>query len=205
MSVGRSSSSFISCKANSFHSITRRAVEILEKTQRNAPAVPETPGTKQRNKHLVTMGVIDQAVKEMYTSAGVQTVQRLGMMQRIFLFAVVRRIKKSGVGEVEFGDVSISLLVGSVSMNCADPLLINFEQVVEEYGRLCKHCNVDEPNFSRLVGICVQLGSSRVLVAEIGKGGDLKQRIKMGSHVTEADLIAATRNGVRDAVWKLAD
>ncbi|KAJ3045302.1 Origin recognition complex, subunit 1 [Rhizophlyctis rosea] len=160
--------------------ICRRAVEILEKMQRNAPAVPETPGTKQRNKHLVTMGVIDQAVKEMYTSAGVQTVQRLGMMQRMFLFAVVRRIKKTGVGEVEFGDV------------------------VAEYGRLCKHCNVEEPNFSRVVGICMQLGGSRVLVAEVGKGGDLKQKIKMGS-LTEADLVAATRNGVRDAVWKLAD
>ncbi|KAJ3037270.1 Origin recognition complex, subunit 1 [Rhizophlyctis rosea] len=121
--------------------ICRRAVEILEKTQNSSHvAVPDTPRTAKHNKHLVTMNVIDQAVKEMYSSSAVQTIQRASMQQRLFLFAVIRQVKRTGTAEVEFGH---------------------------------------------------------------GRTADLKQRIKL--HVTEADVVGATRNGPEDAVRILAD
>lgn len=77
-----------------------RGVEIMELTQANA----EKSG-KAFDKRLVTMSVIDRAVKEMFSSPAVQAVTRASTHQRIFLVAVVRLIRRSGTSAVEYGQV----------------------------------------------------------------------------------------------------
>ncbi|KAI8817388.1 P-loop containing nucleoside triphosphate hydrolase protein [Fimicolochytrium jonesii] len=143
--------------------ICRRGVEILEAKLESAAEA----GT-QDNK-LVTMMVIDQAVKEMFASVAVQSVGRGSTHQRVFLVALVRSVRRAGIGEVEYGPVS------------------------DEHYRLCDMGNLPAPTAYDLYGICAQLHTSRLILLEQHRAGDRSQKLQL--NISEEDVVTAVQNG----------
>ncbi|KAJ3294697.1 Origin recognition complex, subunit 1 [Borealophlyctis nickersoniae] len=160
--------------------ICRRAVEILETTQNEStPAGTMTPNSAREAQSLVTMSVIDRAIKEMFNSVTVQALQRASFHQRLFMMAVVRVVKRTGKAEVEFGDVSM------------------------EHLRLARSGNLSLiPNASDLVALCAQLSTVRLLMTEQSRAGDPKQRMRL--NVSEGDVLTAAKNGPDDYIRALA-
>ncbi|KND04967.1 origin recognition complex subunit 1 [Spizellomyces punctatus DAOM BR117] len=154
--------------------ICRRGVEILEATLRDAEAAG-----KPLDQKMVTMAVIDRAVKEMFASPAVQSVQRASTHQRLFLVAIVRNVRRGGTAEVEYG------------------------QVADEHIRLCKLGNIQNPNPSDLIAVCAQLATCRLLLVEMSRAGDRRQRIRL--NVNEEDVITAVRNGGEEWLRRLVE
>jgi len=91
--------------------ICRRAVEIVEYTSGKADntSIPSTP-TKTRpfgpkGQARVTIAVIKQAINEATSSPLQQYLRHLPLTAKVFLAAVLARIRRSGVGENIMADV----------------------------------------------------------------------------------------------------
>ncbi|KAF2430604.1 P-loop containing nucleoside triphosphate hydrolase protein [Tothia fuscella] len=103
--------------------ICRRAVEIAESesatqdTQGDAPGTPskkgrglkatgDTPLKKGLGKqHTVTIATIKQAINEATSSPLQQYLRALPLASKLFLAALLARVRRSGIGEVMVGDV----------------------------------------------------------------------------------------------------
>jgi len=86
--------------------ICRRAVEIAESEAGGAPA---TPSRKQKPGQLqpgtVTIATIKQAINEATSSPLQQFLRSLSLASKLFLAAVLARVRRTGIAEAIIGDV----------------------------------------------------------------------------------------------------
>ncbi|KAJ3163321.1 Origin recognition complex, subunit 1 [Geranomyces variabilis] len=143
--------------------ICRRGVELLEQSLRTAEAE-----NRPTDKKLVTMSVIDRAVKEMFAQPAVQSVARASTHQRIFLIAVLKVVRRLGTASVEFADVA------------------------DEHLKLCTLGGVTAPRNCDIVKLCEELGVARLLITEANRAGDRRQRLQVAGAVE--DVVTAVRN-----------
>lgn len=133
--------------------ICRRAVEIVENRQSDLVG---------KNVTHVTIGIIMDAIKEMLASPFVAFIQSCSFQQKLFLISVMQSIRRTGLGDVEFGDVAFY------------------------HNETCKWHHLEAPTTSELMHICESLGQPRVLVVE---GGRLDLNMRITLNVDEADVL----------------
>lgn len=96
--------------------ICRRAVEIAELEAQADPVVPDTPSKKQKTQESdaiskpkkigqVTIATIQRAIREATTSPLQQYLRSLPLASKIFLGAILARVRRTGVAECVLGDV----------------------------------------------------------------------------------------------------
>ncbi|KAG0173990.1 Origin recognition complex, subunit 1 [Apophysomyces sp. BC1034] len=138
--------------------ICRRAVEIVE-------ARLSRDSTDKAPRH-VTIGIINEAIREMFSSPSVAFIQSCSLHQKLFLVSVMLRARRAGVAEVEFGDAA----------------LIHMQA--------CKWHLIEPPTTSDLMRVCESLGQTRALVVENGRM-DLGMRITL--NLVEEDIKMACK------------
>ncbi|CAO3631418.1 unnamed protein product [Cunninghamella blakesleeana] len=121
---------------------------------------------KSTNKNTVTISVINEAIKEMFSSPSVAFIQSCSLHQKLFLVSVMQRIRTIGIAEIEFGDVS------------------------QYHLQTCKWYHIEPPTTSDLMRICESLGQSRALVVE---GGRMDLGMKITLNLAEEDIIMACK------------
>lgn len=137
--------------------ICRRAVEVVEDRLNN----PTTASAK-----LVTIGVVDEAIKEMFTSPAVSFVKSCSLHQKVFLVSCMQRVRAIGLAEIEFGDVA------------------------HNHVQTCKWHNIEPPNTSDLMRVCESLGQSRALVME---SGSMDIHMRLSLNLVEEDILMACK------------
>lgn len=139
--------------------ICRRAVEIVElrlSEPEDGKAAPTT----------VTISIIDEAVKEMFSSPSVAFVRSCSLHQKIFLIACMQRSRTIGLADIEFGDVA------------------------HYHIQTCKWHNIEPPNTSDLMRVCESLGQTRALVME---GGRMDICMRLSLNLLEEDIVMACK------------
>lgn len=144
--------------------ICRRAVEIYMEAK-DGPEVNE--------KH------IDLAIKEMFNSIAINTVQACSQQQRLFLVSCIKEYRKTGQEELQFGNI------------------------VEEHHILCQTFNFKPPNTTMLANLCTLLGMSQLLMIEKPKIGDPSQKVKLS--VCEQDVFSGIKKSGDDRLIKVID
>ncbi|KAJ3277189.1 Origin recognition complex, subunit 1 [Terramyces sp. JEL0728] len=144
--------------------ICRRAVEIFMET-RDGNEVNETH--------------IDLAIKEMFNSAAIHSVQLCSQQQRLFLVSCIKEYRKTGQEELQFGNI------------------------VEEHHILCQTFNFKPPNTTMLCNLCTLLGMSQLLLIEKPKIGDPSQKIKLS--VCEQDVFSGIKKSGDERLIKVID
>ncbi|KAF1801378.1 P-loop containing nucleoside triphosphate hydrolase protein [Mucor lusitanicus] len=139
--------------------ICRRAVEIVEQR------LSEPNNNNNSNKH-VTIAVVDEAVKEMFSSPSVAFIRSCSLHQKIFLVACMQRSRAIGLAEIEFGDVA------------------------HYHIQTCKWHNIEPPNTSDLMRVCESLGQTRALIMESGRM-DICMRLSL--NLIEEDIVMACK------------
>jgi len=137
--------------------ICRQAVEIVERQAKQ----------HKGEKPLVTPAVISQVTKSIFASPVMMIIKRACLHQKIFLISVVNELRRSGIGETSFGNVS------------------------NEHLSLCRIYNIERPTISNLSAICSTLGGIKCLIVEGGRA-DLYGRVRL--NVNEEDIIMALKN-----------
>lgn len=132
--------------------ICRRAVEIVE-TRSNMGA-------------HVTIAIVDEAIKEMFTSPSVAFIRSCSLHQKIFLVACMQRSRAIGLAEIEFGDVA------------------------HYHVQTCKWHNIEPPNTSDLMRVCESLGQTRALLME---GGRMDICMRLSLNLVEEDIVMACK------------
>ncbi|KAJ2384049.1 Origin recognition complex, subunit 1 [Coemansia sp. RSA 2611] len=144
--------------------VCRRAVEIVE-----AESAREGGKRGRANEDaglLVTMMVIDRAVKEMYASGNVAFIQNASLQQKVFLLALRAAIRKAGIPEVSLGDV------------------------VFVHRQLCQMHELAIPTYDQVAKICSQLGATRCILTE-SSILDVHQQVRLA--IAEDDITVALR------------
>ncbi|KAI8324524.1 P-loop containing nucleoside triphosphate hydrolase protein [Martensiomyces pterosporus] len=136
--------------------VCRRAVEMVERTRDSLDGKPS----------LVTMMVIDRAIKEMYASGHISFIQSASLQQKIFLVALRAAIRKAGIPEVALGDVAFI------------------------HRQLCQLHELTIPSYDQVSKVCAQLGATRCVLAESSML-DVHQQVRLG--VAEDDITVALR------------
>ncbi|KAJ3325849.1 Origin recognition complex, subunit 1 [Boothiomyces sp. JEL0866] len=144
--------------------ICRRAVEIYME-MKDGPEVNE--------KH------IDLAIKEMFNSTAINTVQACSQQQRLFLVSCIKEYRKTGQEELQFGNI------------------------VEEHHILCQTFNFKAPNTTMLANLCTLLGMSQLLLIEKPKIGDPSQKVKLS--ICEQDVFSGIKKSGDDRLIKVID
>ncbi|KAJ2659569.1 Origin recognition complex, subunit 1 [Coemansia sp. RSA 1200] len=150
--------------------VCRRAVEIVEadwkrNTENSGDEI--TGGGKDLAKRtLVTMMVIDRAVKEMYASGHIAFIQNASIQQKVFLVALRAAIRKAGIPEVSLGDIAFI------------------------HRQLCQMHNLTVPSYEQVARICSQLGATRCILTE-SSILDVHQQVRLA--VAEEDIAVALR------------
>ncbi|KAI8144266.1 P-loop containing nucleoside triphosphate hydrolase protein [Fennellomyces sp. T-0311] len=134
--------------------ICRRAVEIVESRQQQI-------NTATKSTH-VTIGIINDTIKEMLASPTVSFLQTCALHQKLFIVSVLQCVRRSGLGDVEFGEA------------------------VRYHIQACRWYHIQPPTTSDLMRVCESLGQARALVIEGGRM-DLTMRISM--NMSEQDVI----------------
>ncbi|PHH71031.1 hypothetical protein CDD82_6776 [Ophiocordyceps australis] len=85
--------------------ICRRAVELAEAEVRGDPATPtKSTGRDVASRARVTIGTVKRAIKEATTSPVQQHLHSLPLLSKLFMAALVLRIRRSGLMETTFGE-----------------------------------------------------------------------------------------------------
>ncbi|KAI8985155.1 P-loop containing nucleoside triphosphate hydrolase protein [Pilobolus umbonatus] len=137
--------------------ICRRAVEIIETRNRNKKGNDAVPSH-------VTISVVDEAIKEMYTSPIMSFIKSCSLHQKLFLVACMQSTRSSGIAEVEMGDV------------------------IHNHSQICRWHFIEPPSSSDYMRICESLGESRAIIMESNRR-DIFMRISL--NVNEEDIIMA--------------
>ncbi|KAI8095958.1 P-loop containing nucleoside triphosphate hydrolase protein [Thamnidium elegans] len=132
--------------------ICRRAVEIIE-------------NRAETGAH-VTIAIVDEAIKEMFTSPSVAFIRSCSLHQKIFLVACMQRSRAVGLAEIEFGDVA------------------------HYHIQTCKWHNIEPPNTSDLMRVCESLGQTRALLME---GGRMDICMRLSLNLVEEDIVMACK------------
>ncbi|ORX83257.1 P-loop containing nucleoside triphosphate hydrolase protein [Basidiobolus meristosporus CBS 931.73] len=141
--------------------ICRRAVELVEYMHLRER------GDDSTHTSQVTISMVDRAVKEMFVTSNVQLIHSATLHQKLFLAALVARLKKNGLPEVEF------------------------TEVIQTYFQLCRMNSIEPVTTSELTVVCNYLNSSRFILLE-QTNLDLYQRIRL--NLSEGDIMLALRN-----------
>lgn len=140
--------------------ICRRAIEIVEERVKKANA-----GQTAKNGN-VTIPVINEAVREMFSSPTVTFVQQCSLHQKLFLVSVLKCIQRNGLADVEFGEVA------------------------QQHVQTCRWHHIEAPGTSDLMRVCESLGQTRALVVE---GGRLDLGMRIALNISESDLTMACK------------
>ena len=121
---------------------------------------------------VVTNSFIEAAMKEMSSSKIVRAIQFSSLHQKLFLLAVTRVIKKTGLNEALFGDV------------------------VEEHESICRLARIEIPSTTSLYQICNFLGTYHLVLLEPGKQGDPGMKLLL--QVDQTDVMTGIKNSDGD-------
>ncbi|SAM00754.1 hypothetical protein [Absidia glauca] len=139
--------------------ICRRAVEIVEQLGNTATTTGKKTG-------VVTIAIVNQAIKEMFSSPSVAFIQSCSLHQKLFLISVMQRVRQIGLAEIEFGDVA------------------------QHHLQTCQWHHLEPPTTSDLMRICESLGQARALVVE---GGRLDLGMRITNNLSEEDIVMACK------------
>jgi Cdc6-like AAA superfamily ATPase len=145
--------------------ICRRAVEIVE-LRRSAIEEKGNAKTATQPPSHVTIAIVDEAIKEMFTSPSVAFIRSCSLHQKIFLVACMQRSRAIGLAEIEFGDVA------------------------HYHIQTCKWHNIEPPNTSDLMRVCESLGQTRALLME---GGRMDICMRLSLNLIEEDIVMACK------------
>ncbi|KAJ2862979.1 Origin recognition complex, subunit 1 [Coemansia aciculifera] len=148
--------------------VCRRAVEIVEaeSARESTLAGGKRVRPSEDSGQLVTMMIIDRAVKEMYASGNVAFIQNASLQQKVFLLSLRAAIRKAGIPEVSLGDVAFV------------------------HRQLCQMHELVIPSYDQIAKICSQLGATRCILTE-SSILDVHQQVRLA--IAEDDITVALR------------
>ncbi|KAJ2816550.1 Origin recognition complex, subunit 1 [Coemansia furcata] len=150
--------------------VCRRAVEIVEAESARESTLAGGKGVRPAQdagqQGLVTMMIIDRAVKEMYASGNVAFIQNASLQQKVFLLSLRAAIRKAGIPEVSLGDVAFV------------------------HRQLCQLHELVIPSYDQIAKICSQLGATRCILTE-SSILDVHQQVRLA--IAEDDITVALR------------
>ncbi|KAJ2058660.1 Origin recognition complex, subunit 1 [Coemansia sp. S146] len=148
--------------------VCRRAVEIVEaeSARESTLAGDKRVRPSEDSGQLVTMMIIDRAVKEMYASGNVAFIQNASLQQKVFLLSLRAAIRKAGIPEVSLGDVAFV------------------------HRQLCQMHELVIPSYDQIAKICSQLGATRCILTE-SSILDVHQQVRLA--IAEDDITVALR------------
>ena len=143
------------CRFETFNA--RRAIELFNVN-------PKT--------ELVGLEFIDAAIKEMSSSKIVRAIQYSSLHQRLFLLAITKTIRKTGINETYFCDV------------------------VEEHESICRLARIEIPSTTSMYQVCSFLARYHLILMEPGKQGDPSMKLVL--QVEEGDVFTGLKNSDGD-------
>jgi Cdc6-like AAA superfamily ATPase len=143
---------FASRKVAAVSGDARRALEIC----RRATEIAERENT------LVTINHVDQAIKQMFSSAKIIAVKHATKHEQLFLKSISCLYKQSGLEET------------------------NFNKIYEQHSAMCKIENLKPLNRTQLLNICCSLASLKLILLEPSKNIYL-QRVRLNMSTDDID------------------
>lgn len=188
--------------------ICRRAVEIAEnESHDDDETLPPTPSKTGRNNagqnqpegqkvSKVTISTVKQAINEATTSPLQQYLRCLPLISKVFLAALLARVRRTGIGESVLGDVVEEAKRIGTMANCASiqkVLLADADRCLREGGMQSKQ---EVSQFTRILGVsnaAVELMEAGVLGLEARKG---ERTGKVRLNVGEDEIKLALKDDV---------
>lgn len=139
----------------------RRALEIC----RRATELAEKDGDKKaKNINLVSISHVDQAVKQMFSSAKITLLTHASKMEKLFMKAITLLYQKSGMEET--------------SLN----------RIIETHNFLCRSENIQPLNRTQLLNVCCSLASTKIILLEPSKNIYL-QRVRCNMSIDDIEYV----------------
>lgn len=127
--------------------------------------------------HLATIGaeIVSQAIHEMYSSPSIRVIMSASLHQKLFIHSFIGCTRESGIGESDFGTVSLYMQTYYVYIYS-----LKIFQVANRHTELCRLYNIEPPNMSEMSAICASLGVMHLLLVQPGKT-DVDQKIRLNA------------------------
>ncbi|RNA01689.1 origin recognition complex subunit 1-like [Brachionus plicatilis] len=139
----------------------RRALEIC----RRATELAERDSAKNsKSSNLVTISNVDQAVKQMFSSAKITLLTHSSKMEKMFMKAITLLYQKSGMEET--------------SLN----------RIIETYNFLCRAENIQPLNRTQLLNVCCSLAATKIILLEPCKNIYL-QRVRCNMSTDDIEYV----------------
>lgn len=131
----------------------RRALEICRRATELA----------EKENSLVNIQHVDNAIKQMFSSAKITAVKHATKHEQYFLKAIATLYQKSGIEET------------------------NLNKIFDEHTILCKYDNVKSLNRTQLLNICCSLSSCKLILLEPSKNIYM-QRVRLNMSADDVDF-----------------
>jgi Cdc6-like AAA superfamily ATPase len=139
-------------------------------------AIDISRNTKGYIDEKVSLGIVNKAYQELFNSPCIITLQNASLYQKLFLAAIVKRNRITGLVEAEF------------------------ESVYVEFSHLCEVVHEQSVDMDSMSMVCNQMGNYKWLAIEPNKAS-LKRRVRL--NIPEEDIIAVLRMEVHGELNKL--
>jgi Cdc6-like AAA superfamily ATPase len=151
--------------------ICRRATELAERdscaciqvSTSQAQSVTTAAAAATTNK-LVNIGHVDEAIKQMFSSAKITLLKHLSRAEQLFMQAIVVIYKTSGIEET------------------------TLNKIFEQYTELCKCYGMQVLNQTQLTNVCCSLSSLKLILLEPSNNIYL-QRVRCNMSVDDIDYV----------------
>jgi origin recognition complex subunit 1 len=176
--------------------ICRRAVEIAEaqalSDDASADPTPNTPSKSGRGKKfqgsqktapIVTIATIKQAISEATSSPLQQALRALPLSAKVFLAALLARIRRTGVGEALVGDVldetrKLALMTSHVSIR----------EILLGEGRDDDPFHAQRKTSLKISGLVPRMYGAEDAIIELGAGGIIGLEARKGERTRRVRL-----------------
>ena len=142
--------------------ICRRATELAERENKKDTKVKQI---KASNKTvLVSINHVDEAIKQMFSSAKIVALKNCTLMEQYFMRAISNIYRSTGLEET------------------------TFKRIFEEHTSLCRVNSYTPLNRTQLLNVCCNLGSMKLILLEPSKNIYL-QRVRSNMNTDDIEYV----------------
>ena len=116
----------------------------------------------KKNTTLVSIGHVDSAIKQMFSSAKITLLKHATLMEQYFMKSVMNLFQKSGIEET------------------------TLKKIFEEHTAMCKFSSIKPLNRTQFLSVCCSLASSKLILLEPSKNIYL-QRVRCNMNTDDIE------------------
>ena len=147
----------------------RRALEICRRATELAEKQNKKEILTKKNTTLVNIGHVDEAIKQMFSSAKITLLKQASLMEQYFMKAILKLFQNSGVEET------------------------TLNKIFEEHTMICNFNNHRPMNRTQFLNVCCSLASSKLILLEPSKNIYL-QRVRCNMNTDDIDFATNSLN-----------